>query len=335
MKQQAVNEILESGEFEQFKGQIESEEFEAKREPYRLDSDREKLELAKDVSALANVNGGVIVIGLRTTQVPHHLGDEVVKIRPFDSARIEADRYRKVIEAWTYPPISVEVKWYRSKSDPTKGLEALWVPQPSDAARPILMTHAAIGGRPGEVTELAVGLAVRTFGNVRPLTAQEIHARIQQGRIGELLSDIQTSLSDLSTQRDREKEEAAEYTRLQHLGRRTDELLGLAQLSQKPAYVLSMIPLDPIEIPQLFSDRFSDVVRLWKNHLNYGGMDSPSIPAQFQRSVRDVSVGHSILDGLLNYGEMDLSSSLEMGMMTIYAGHRDNEIPHSHYALIN
>jgi len=58
--------VLEDGAFERLKGSPENLEVEFKREPYRLDQENQKFELAKDVSALANAAGGIIVIGVRT-----------------------------------------------------------------------------------------------------------------------------------------------------------------------------------------------------------------------------------------------------------------------------
>ena len=50
--------VLEDGAFERLKGSPENLEVEFKREPYRLDQENQKFELAKDVSALANAAGG-------------------------------------------------------------------------------------------------------------------------------------------------------------------------------------------------------------------------------------------------------------------------------------
>ena len=66
MTREEALEILMSGEFDQFVGVRESIEVEFKREPYRLEQDDQKFELAKDASAMANAAGGVIVIGVRT-----------------------------------------------------------------------------------------------------------------------------------------------------------------------------------------------------------------------------------------------------------------------------
>jgi hypothetical protein len=53
--------ILAGGDFERFIGVAESLEVEFKGEPYRAEQDSQKFELAKDVTALANAAGGVIV----------------------------------------------------------------------------------------------------------------------------------------------------------------------------------------------------------------------------------------------------------------------------------
>src|SRR5438067_3261507 len=64
--------ILAGGDFDGFVGVTEGLEVEFKREPYRMGQDSQKFELAKDVSALANAGGGVIVIGVLAER-----GDEV------------------------------------------------------------------------------------------------------------------------------------------------------------------------------------------------------------------------------------------------------------------
>ncbi|NOT96228.1 MAG: ATP-binding protein, partial [Nitrospira sp.] len=61
-----VQQILESGEFDSLIGTQEDDHLECKGEPYQLDINHAKLEFAKDVSALANAKGGIILIGVRT-----------------------------------------------------------------------------------------------------------------------------------------------------------------------------------------------------------------------------------------------------------------------------
>ena len=60
---------LESGNFESLIGLVENAETEAKGAPYQLSlGDAQKHELAKDVSALANADGGIILLGFRTAK---------------------------------------------------------------------------------------------------------------------------------------------------------------------------------------------------------------------------------------------------------------------------
>ncbi len=62
-----VSEVLEklaAKQFDALIGVSEAAWLDAKESPYILDTLKQKLELAKDVSALANSAGGVIVLGL-------------------------------------------------------------------------------------------------------------------------------------------------------------------------------------------------------------------------------------------------------------------------------
>src|SRR5688500_9172357 len=88
--------ILISGDFNQLLGVIEDEYVEFKEQPYRLDNEERKMELAKDVSAVANVHEGVIVIGPRTDQVnPAVPQDEVVAISPFGPDLVDLEQYHR------------------------------------------------------------------------------------------------------------------------------------------------------------------------------------------------------------------------------------------------
>lgn len=61
-----VREALRVGRPERLIGTRECAWLDAKGQLYQLDQPRPAAELAKDVAALANMSGGVIVIGLRT-----------------------------------------------------------------------------------------------------------------------------------------------------------------------------------------------------------------------------------------------------------------------------
>lgn len=94
---------LAAGEFLQLIGTIEDECLEAKEAPYTLGVTRQKQELAKDVSAMANADGGVILLGFRTARDPKTAGDRIIEVRPFPCDLLNADQYRKVLGEWVYP----------------------------------------------------------------------------------------------------------------------------------------------------------------------------------------------------------------------------------------
>src|SRR5260370_40605430 len=68
-------EVLVRGDFERLLGTEESSWVEFKRDPYHLKTPRDCWELAKDVAAFANHQGGTIVIGVATERRTHEVSD--------------------------------------------------------------------------------------------------------------------------------------------------------------------------------------------------------------------------------------------------------------------
>lgn len=61
-----LTDLITNRRFTELVGQTETNLLEAKSGPYQLGQDKDKSELAKDVSALANHEGGYLIMGLRT-----------------------------------------------------------------------------------------------------------------------------------------------------------------------------------------------------------------------------------------------------------------------------
>ena len=70
-----IKDILARRAVPEFLDVLENEFIDFKAEPYRLDNDNQKAELAKDVSAFANTSGGFIIIGVKTTRLPEYSAD--------------------------------------------------------------------------------------------------------------------------------------------------------------------------------------------------------------------------------------------------------------------
>lgn len=110
-----VKEILEkltAKQFDALLGLYENGWLEAKGSPYVLDSLKQKLELAKDVSALANSNGGIILLGFKTTRDALSAGERISKVEAFPLERVDSDRILKLIQEYVYPPPEVHVITY-------------------------------------------------------------------------------------------------------------------------------------------------------------------------------------------------------------------------------
>jgi hypothetical protein len=82
---------------------FESDWLEAKPAPYRLDKEAEAFELAKDVAALANAAGGIIVIGARTKNRP--AGDEIRRINECRIDEISPRRYVSFVRRKVFPRV--------------------------------------------------------------------------------------------------------------------------------------------------------------------------------------------------------------------------------------
>ena len=93
-----------------FIGLIESQIFDAKSQPYILDTERGKHELAKDIVSFLNADGGFILIGGVTEKSATHSGEEVTGISWFKSELLNVRRYYDIINEWVYPsPEGVEL----------------------------------------------------------------------------------------------------------------------------------------------------------------------------------------------------------------------------------
>lgn len=116
---------LTTGEFNALIGVAESVWLDAKECPYVLDTMKQKLEIAKDVSALANAVGGIIVLGFDTTRDPLTSGEHISEVRPFPISMVDPGRYRKIVHEYVYPPLDIVVRVFEGADG--KGVAAILV----------------------------------------------------------------------------------------------------------------------------------------------------------------------------------------------------------------
>ena len=122
-------------------GQRESGIFDAKSQPYHLDDDDGKFELAKDVAAFANTGRpAAIVVGLRTR--PDHQGDLVAAVPRVARESAPPSRIRSLLNSWVYPPPrGVSVRWHGD----TRGLLTILVPAQPSELEPFFVRRARLG----------------------------------------------------------------------------------------------------------------------------------------------------------------------------------------------
>jgi len=260
---QAVAEIariLASGNFEQLVGTAESLCVEAKGEPYKLSTgDWYKHELAKDVSALANASGGIILVGFRTKKNISNSVEEIESCRPFDAAMFDAEQCRNVLQHWIHPPIhSVSIDYHPSLADPTKGVAAIIIPAAASADKPYVVVRAVAPD--GKMFGTLLGYFERVLDRIPTTSVATLRSQLKDGmrfaEFSERLANIEAMLAErfaytpqTASPTDRAEERLAEAEKA--VGR-----LGL------PNFVLLAESMSECRFPQLFESRTAPVVAL-------------------------------------------------------------------------
>ncbi len=221
-----IQEILARGAFDELTGALENEIFEAKADPWDLDSERGKFDLAKDISSLANVRGGIIVVGATPFESPTKQRREVKGIRRLPASFTPSDRYWDIVAHWIYkPPIGVNFRWHPDPSDPSIGLISVYVPDYGGELRPFLVAHYL--PEKGNRISSVIGLFERLGSTTKPTPIEDLHAFIKEGR---RLDEIHQKLNNLLDTRERQ--------RLDEIHQKLDTLIekfaGQTVLESKP-----------------------------------------------------------------------------------------------------
>jgi len=249
--------ILDGGDFEPFVGEREDLELEFKGEPYQVEREAERFELAKDVCALANGAGGVIVIGVRTERREESPLDEATRIRAFRRELVDTARYEALIAERVYPALQgLRVEFKPNSVDGERGLVVVDVPPQAEADKLFLILKPVSDGEstPGWL----VGIAVRSVGRVDVRRASDIHGLINRGfTISERVDDLSDEVGLLRERLDGGEVAAAPETPadrlLELLEERIDELeQTLAANNASGAYLyLVAAPRQPTRVRTL------------------------------------------------------------------------------------
>ncbi|MFK0156474.1 helix-turn-helix domain-containing protein [Streptomyces sp. NPDC090493] len=94
------------------KGTAENGWLDFKTTPYAVHTEKGKFELAKDVAAFANAQGGLLVCGARTVALTTEAKDVVEELTPFPKELAKIQNCRDVIQEYVLPPVTTNFTWY-------------------------------------------------------------------------------------------------------------------------------------------------------------------------------------------------------------------------------
>jgi hypothetical protein len=265
--------VLQSGDFTRLLGGLEDDHLECKSAPYDLASDREKMEFAKDVSSLANGDGGFILIGVQTERDAVHQGDIIRRVGCFARGRIDFAQYQSVLSEWVVPSIQgLRFEWHASATNRDEGIASVFVPQESSRDRPYIVTKVVETGR---IVGSYVGFFERIRDNSNPMKPGELRDRLKDGRrfaeLDSRLGNMEEMLGRLAAGRAPQEPPFTAETVFRRVQRARREV----GYEGKPALSLAAWPLQPIDFPNLFESHEAPVVRLLEQppRLRDGGFD--------------------------------------------------------------
>jgi hypothetical protein len=287
MSIEQILEILRTGRLDQLIGLVEDSQFEAKRSPYfvrqALESntqavsatDVQKHELAKDVSALANSTGGIILLGFETSRDSLSAEESITACRPFDKGLVDLDQYRKILEDWIHPPIhSIRIDWYQSFADHTKGVVAITVPPEVTSGKPYVVKRVVEPN--GKVRGTLIGYYARAHDRTPETSAEKLRTWLRDGMrfeeifskrfdaIEKLISGMsQDALSALPIDYFLNTESSGISNEM--LEQRIKEARTAVDRTAKPIIVLTAISESKAGFPKLFDARSESVVQLFEN----------------------------------------------------------------------
>jgi hypothetical protein len=177
LDQQNLWDLLACGLPDALIGCSESHWLEVKSEPYRLDDALHRLELGKDVSAIANSGGGILTIGFATRR--REGVDTITQVRPVPQALVSPERYRTVLRTVLYPRLQgIEVVYVETASE--RGILALRIArQPGDALPTIVIGMPGVRRR--QVEGAYWGIFRRQGDDAIPIAPAAVHAALRGG----------------------------------------------------------------------------------------------------------------------------------------------------------
>lgn len=165
--------------FQALVGTAESDQLEFKGQPYGIDQLRHKLELAKDLSALANAGGGVIVLGARTEKDPLSEFDVVTSISEIPRDLVPLGTIKQLALDYIYPPLAIECTWWEG-DDAARGLASLRVERQDESDKLFVVVQGQDAD--GEPVRNSIGVFQRQGATVHAVRPALLYEHMRAGR---------------------------------------------------------------------------------------------------------------------------------------------------------
>lgn len=195
----ALDDLFGRGELHRLVGMIESVHLEAKSIPYDLDTPFGRFELAKDVVAFANAEGGHLIIGVVTEREESSQIDRLSGLRLLSPQAIDTDQLLGILRGHVYPfPSDLTIQHHSAVSSGTDGVYVIRVPrQPRDRG-PFLVLKVVQDGAP--LREIVVGYVERIGDSNEPFTGKRLQQMFKSGSdsVAERLTRIEEKLDGIS-----------------------------------------------------------------------------------------------------------------------------------------
>src|SRR5260370_36962534 len=294
-----IGNILQKGDFAALVANVEYESLECKNAIYDLKLPVAKIELAKDVSALANAKGGHLLLGVSTKKNATHKGDEITDVSCFAENLCDLDQYRKILLELVYPPIrGIELKWHPSASNASIGIVSIYVSPEGCQDRPYLVSQVEIGGN---VSGKLFDYFERIESNVEPMRVHELRERLKDGMRYRDMDRKLESIESLLVRQSVESAEKKTATTIESLIQRAVDTKIATGLTDDPSFYLIANPLESVRFPGILQSHESPEAKLFENPSVYrsNGFDlSKKMRSEIVRAelIRRVTHGRRGLD---------------------------------------
>ena len=220
MDRQKVLEAAKT-DFTSLIGLREVQTFEAKQQWPDLSLTTARWEFAKDVAAMANGGGGLIIFGLATQRLVAEQTDETSAVHLIDPADADAGKASGILDQHILPKLrDVRIEFVEALGQAPKGIVLVDVPRQSGK---VILCKVMESAEP--MKEYLFGFAERDRDGTRNWTREEVSRMIRSGTdaVSARLEAIEQVLSTLTAERIAASESPREDD--QRLNARIDEVL--------------------------------------------------------------------------------------------------------------